>query len=78
MDFTWVEAAAPDDEEEKEDFCTDCCWKLEPKMMKNWNLELLANFPVWSPLCTSHSAYDAISTESNGVKIDGLLLPNFF
>ena len=27
--------------------------------------------------CTSHSAYVATSTESNGVKIDGLLPPNF-
>ena len=27
--------------------------------------------------CTSHSAYDATSTESNRVKIDGLLNPNF-
>ena len=26
---------------------------------------------------TSHSAYDATSTESNGVKIDGFLYPNF-
>ena len=26
---------------------------------------------------TSHSAYVATSTESNGVKIDGLLPPNF-
>ena len=29
-------------------------------------------------LCTSHSAYIATSTESNGAKIDGLLNPNFF
>ena len=26
---------------------------------------------------TSHSAYDAMSTESNRVKIDGFLHPNF-
>ena len=26
---------------------------------------------------TSHSAYDATETESNGAKIDGLLPPNF-
>ena len=26
---------------------------------------------------TSHPAYDATSTESNGVKIDGFLYPNF-
>jgi hypothetical protein len=28
-------------------------------------------------LATSHSAYVAMSTESDGVKIDGLLPPNF-
>ena len=28
-------------------------------------------------LTTSHSAYDATSIESNGVKIDGFLYPNF-
>ena len=30
-----------------------------------------------SLLRTSHSAYVATSTESNGVKIDGFLYPNF-
>jgi hypothetical protein len=49
MDFTWVEAAAPDDEEEKEDFCTDCCWKLEPKMIQKLDLELLAKLPCLEP-----------------------------
>jgi hypothetical protein len=29
------------------------------------------------PICTSHSAYVAALTESNGVKINGLLPPNF-
>ena len=28
-------------------------------------------------ICTSHSAYVAAETELHGVKIDGLLLPNF-
>ena len=31
--------------------------------------------PMW--VNTSHSAYDAMLTESNGVKIDGFLYPNF-
>ena len=30
-----------------------------------------------APRLTSHSAYVATSTESHGVKIDGLLSPNF-
>ena len=36
MDFTcWVEAADVDDDE-NEDFCTDCCWKLEPEKTKKY------------------------------------------
>ena len=31
----------------------------------------------WLSLYTSHSAYDAMSTESDRVKIDGFLNPNF-
>ena len=32
---------------------------------------------LFSSVVTSHSAYVATATESNGVKIDGLLTPNF-
>ena len=35
------------------------------------------NFLYTYRYCTSHSAYDATQTESNGVKIDGFLYPNF-
>ena len=35
----------------------------------------LADVYCW--IITSHSAYVATETESNGVKIDGLLPPNF-
>ena len=31
----------------------------------------------WASVYTSHSAYVATATESDGVKIDGLLPPNF-
>ena len=34
MDLTWVEAADEADDV-NEDFCTDCCWKLEPNYIHN-------------------------------------------
>ena len=35
------------------------------------------SFNNTSPVVTSHSAYDATLTESDGVKIDGFLYSNF-
>ena len=39
--------------------------------------EMYDTYPEISWYTTSHSAYAATETESNGAKIDGLLPPNF-
>ena len=60
------------------------CFRLlkvgELQIECSWNpLESHKHIPLVRAvlLYTSHSAYDATSTESNGVKIDGFLYPNF-
>ena len=65
--------------------CNFCCPltqiqthnKLE--LLKTFHLivSLIVFFIRWIHFCTSHSAYVATETESNGAKIDGLLPPIF-
>ena len=40
------------------------------------NDHVLSNFKAHKKAKTSHPVYDATSTKSNGVKIDGFLYPN--
>ena len=67
--------------------CSDLLWEkiaivMEKKLLKfeaegREFVNFLRSLEQFIQTVTSHSAYAATETKSNGVKIDGLLPPNF-